>query len=67
MKTENESSAPETKTIPVSFNKDYFSGKGRYSLPGHELSSENYAETGFPAVPTYRGMVDEEEYPLRRV
>ena len=32
-----------------------------------ELASENYAQTGFPAVPTYRGMADEKEYPLRLV
>jgi anaerobic dimethyl sulfoxide reductase subunit A len=32
-----------------------------------ELASENYAKTGFPAVPTYRGMADQEEYPLRLV
>ena len=30
-----------------------------------ELASERYAKTGFPAVLTYRGMADEEEYPLR--
>jgi anaerobic dimethyl sulfoxide reductase subunit A len=32
-----------------------------------ELASENYAKTGFAAVPTYRGMPDEEKYPLRLV
>jgi anaerobic selenocysteine-containing dehydrogenase len=32
-----------------------------------ELASENYAKTGFAAVPTYRGMADEEKYPLRLV
>jgi anaerobic dimethyl sulfoxide reductase subunit A len=32
-----------------------------------ELASENYAKTGFAAVPTYRGMADEEDYPLRLV
>jgi len=32
-----------------------------------ELASENYAKTGFPAIPTYRGMTDDEKYPLRLV
>jgi anaerobic dimethyl sulfoxide reductase subunit A len=32
-----------------------------------ELASENYAKTGFTAMPTYRGMADEEDYPLRLV
>ena len=32
-----------------------------------ELASGNYAKTGFPLVPTYRGMADDEEYPLRLV
>ncbi len=32
-----------------------------------ELASEHYAKTGFPAVPTYRGMTDDEQYPLRLV
>jgi anaerobic dimethyl sulfoxide reductase subunit A len=32
-----------------------------------ELASKNYAKTGFAAVPTYRGMADAEQYPLRLV
>jgi anaerobic dimethyl sulfoxide reductase subunit A len=32
-----------------------------------ELASENYAKTGFPAAPAYRGMADDEQYPLRLV
>jgi anaerobic dimethyl sulfoxide reductase subunit A len=32
-----------------------------------ELASENYAKTGFPAIPIYRGMADEVRYPLRLV
>ncbi|MDM8555010.1 molybdopterin-dependent oxidoreductase [Desulfococcaceae bacterium HSG7] len=32
-----------------------------------ELASEKYAETGFPAVPAYRGIADEKEYPLRLI
>jgi len=32
-----------------------------------ELASENYAKTGFQAVPAYRGMTDHPEYPLRLV
>jgi anaerobic dimethyl sulfoxide reductase subunit A len=32
-----------------------------------ELASENYARTGFPAIPIYRGMTDETTYPLRLV
>ncbi|MCF8067558.1 MAG: molybdopterin-dependent oxidoreductase [Desulfobacterales bacterium] len=32
-----------------------------------ELASENYAKTGFPAIPTYRGMADEDKYPLRMI
>lgn len=32
-----------------------------------ELASENYAKTGFPAIPTYRGMADKAQYPLRLV
>ncbi len=32
-----------------------------------ELASENYAKTGFPAIPTYRGMADDAQYPLRLV
>jgi anaerobic dimethyl sulfoxide reductase subunit A len=32
-----------------------------------ELASENYAKTGFAAAPTYRGMADDEQYPLRLV
>ncbi|RLB89310.1 MAG: molybdopterin oxidoreductase [Deltaproteobacteria bacterium] len=32
-----------------------------------ELASENYAKTGFPPMPTYRGMADSEQYPLRLV
>lgn len=32
-----------------------------------KLASENYAKTGFPAVPTCRGMADDKKYPLRMV
>ncbi len=32
-----------------------------------ELASDDYAKTGFPAMPIYRGMADEKEYPLRLV
>jgi len=32
-----------------------------------DLASENYAKTGFPAIPIYRGMADEAQYPLRLV
>jgi anaerobic dimethyl sulfoxide reductase subunit A len=32
-----------------------------------ELASENYAKTGFAAVPAYRGMAHEAAYPLRLV
>jgi DmsA/YnfE family anaerobic dimethyl sulfoxide reductase A subunit len=32
-----------------------------------ELASQEYAKTGFPAVPVYRGMADDVQYPLRLV
>jgi anaerobic dimethyl sulfoxide reductase subunit A len=32
-----------------------------------ELASESYARTGFPAIPTYRGMSDDDKHPLRLV
>jgi predicted molibdopterin-dependent oxidoreductase YjgC len=30
-----------------------------------ELASENYAKTGFAAVPTYRGLADAKQYPMK--
>jgi len=45
---------------PVKFPLETPSGK-------IELASENYAKTGYKAVPTYRGMADTEQYPLRLV
>lgn len=32
-----------------------------------ELASEKYAETGFPAVPVYRGLVNDDQYPLQLI
>jgi len=32
-----------------------------------ELASENYTKTGYPAIPIYRGMADNEQYPLKLV
>jgi len=32
-----------------------------------ELASESYSETGFPAIPAYRGMENKAHYPLRLV
>ena len=32
-----------------------------------ELASDNYAKTGFPAIPAYRGLEEETGYPLRMV
>jgi anaerobic dimethyl sulfoxide reductase subunit A len=32
-----------------------------------ELASESYARTGYPAIPTYRGMPDDANLPLRMV
>jgi len=49
----------------------FFTDPERYPLETPsgkiELASEDYAKTGFPATPTYRGMAENEQYPLRLV
>jgi anaerobic dimethyl sulfoxide reductase subunit A len=50
---------------------DYFTDPDKHPLATPsgkiELASKEYAKTGFPSIPTYRGMEDEKEYPLRLV